>query len=163
MNKTLIILRHAHRDKSEGSSADNGLSAKGKKQAKAAAEFFKSRFGQTPDLKPLLFSSPKKRCRETLEPLARKLEAEIEILPFLNEAHTANQLDQNISEFRYFWDHRNEPLIVICSHGDWIPRYLETVVGNPIVLSKGGWAQVERDEWNQHPQLTWLIQDFDHF
>jgi phosphohistidine phosphatase SixA len=160
MGKTLIILRHAHRDKDAGSRSDNGLSAKGKKQAKAAAAFFKSRFGLDPDSKPLLFSSPKKRCQETLEPLARKLETQAEILPCLNEARTATELEQNVADFRYFWDQHPAPLIVICSHGDWIPRFLEATTGSPISLAKGGWAQLERDEWHQKPRLTWLIQDF---
>lgn len=158
MNKILIILRHAHRDKDLGAAVDNGLSEKGKKQALAAAEFFLARFGA--DQKALLLSSPKKRCQQTLAPLAKRLDLDIQVLPCLNEAQRAAQLDQNIDEFRYFWDQSSEPIVVICSHGDWIPRYLERVTGVATQLSKGAWAQLERDEWHQKPQLTWLIQSF---
>ncbi|MDR3606319.1 MAG: phosphoglycerate mutase family protein [Oligoflexia bacterium] len=160
MHKTLVILRHAHRDKDLGSKFDNGLSEKGKKQAKLAADLFKKRFcSGKKKTKALLFSSPKKRCQETLAPLAHQLGVDVEILPFLDEADSFADLSDHIREFKTFWNACDEPLVVICSHGDWIPAFLDSVTGRPDELAKGGWAQIERESGHEKPKLVEIIQD----
>lgn len=35
------------------------------------------------------------------------------------------------------------PLMIICSHGDWIPIAMEHLTGARLRLKKGGWIQVE--------------------
>ena len=68
--KSLIILRHAHRNKPFGGLLDNGLSRKGKKQAAQAGKHFLEEYGR---VKALVLSSPKRRCIETVEPIAEKI------------------------------------------------------------------------------------------
>src|SRR4051794_36350749 len=94
---TLVIIRHAHRNKAFGAEADNGLSAKGRRQARAAARFFKKRFKGR---KPNIFSSPKRRCRETLEPIAKLSGREIQIVDCLNESESPTEIRHRILRFR---------------------------------------------------------------
>lgn len=153
LNKTLVIVRHAHREKPTGREADNGLSTKGRKQAKAIAKFYQEIFEKT---KPLVYSSPKLRCIETIEPLAKKTKAKLEILDSLNEAITTTELLRKIEDFNAHLRSLSAPLVVICSHGDWIPAYLKQVFGIDLDLDKGGWIQI--DFFNGKPQLSWVIQ-----
>ncbi len=155
--KILVLVRHAHRDRLEGES-DNGLSAKGLKQAKAVRRFFKRRYGRA---EPAIFSSPKVRCIETLEPLARWLNVPIERLAELDEG---GSLDGKIRAFRDHFvslespsRHPDEPeLVVACSHGDWIPRAIELWTGTEIFLDKGGWAELR---WTDDKlELAWVVQ-----
>lgn len=99
---------------------------------------------------------------ETLLPLANKLERKLVVRKELDE-QTA---EESLKEFT----NRMEPLlkdirqskkelIILCSHGDWIPAFLKQVIGIKITLKKGGW--VELDSLNEKQfTLTWLIQDF---
>jgi len=158
LNKTLIILRHAHRDTAKGTSQNNGLSEKGRRQVRYLFDFYFERF---PDLEnPRLVSSPKRRCMETLEPLARKLERKLQVDPLLDErkpSETLAQFKQRIRQFKKAWLKSPEKLTVLCGHGDWIPLFLKEAVGAEIHLKKGGWAELEREE---NLELTWLIQHF---
>lgn len=148
--KTLVIIRHAHRDKPEGHAADNGVSEKGRKQAARVAGFFERRFEGAV---PLLLSSPKRRCIETLEPIAEATSAPIQVDPALDED---GDLEGKISDFLSRWRKTGEPLTVISSHGDWIPVFFQEVLGHSIDLDKGGWAEIEWDA--SGPRLTWLVQ-----
>lgn len=167
MMKTLVILRHAHRDKDLGSEIDNGLSTKGQNQALVLAKFFKKRFLSSsrnsfdPKIETSrvsLISSPKKRCIETLEPIALLINSEIEI---------SNQLDEagnhplRVKSFIETLNEVRQDLVIICSHGDWIPLFFEKWIGIPIHLNKGAWAEVDFE--NECRQLTWLIQEFSYF
>lgn len=154
---TLIITRHAHRNKLKGGEADNGLSAKGRKQARALAKFYTRVFARK---KPQIFSSPKVRCVETVEPIAKKTKVSLETLDSLNEASLSSELDQKIRSFHSFWLSSDAPLTLVCSHGDWIPAYLKHVFGIEIDLDKGGWIEIERSaEKNSEPSLRWIVQD----
>lgn len=158
MPRKLIIVRHAHRDKPKplGRLADNGLSKKGKAQAKAVlAHFLKVQ--ETRQVK--LISSPKVRCVETLAPLAKRLKTKIEIHPALDEqqpSQTEAAYQKSIKGFLEHWARGRQGVTVICSHGDWIPRALEIIVGGPIELKKGGWAEIEQEGHGLH--LVWLLQ-----
>lgn len=158
LNKTLIVLRHAHRDTSKGTTQNNGLSEKGRRQVRYLFDFFFERF---PDFeRPKLISSPKKRCLETLEPLARKLERKLNLEPLLEErrdTETLAQFKKRIRLFKRDWIQSKDPLTILCSHGDWIPLFLAEAIGAEIHLKKGGWAELEL---NEKPELTWLIQHF---
>lgn len=149
--KTLVVVRHAHRTKELGQGADNGLSEKGREQARRVAELFKRRF-ESED-KPRLISSPKKRCRETLEPLADRLGIAVEIDPILDEGE---QVEKRVRELVSRWKSGPDPLLVICSHGDVIPLLLELLVGAELELKKGAWAQVDLE--HGHARLFELIQ-----
>lgn len=156
MNKTLVIIRHAHRDTAKGRELNNGLSEKGRRQVRKAFDFFFERF---PEMEtPVLLSSGKKRCLETLEPLARKLERKLTPHPLLlerTEKETATQFKARIKKFIAEWEKSSAAVTVICTHGDWIPVFFKTLLGTSIELKKGGWAEVE---WVDKPQITWLVQ-----
>ncbi|MBI1860916.1 MAG: histidine phosphatase family protein, partial [Deltaproteobacteria bacterium] len=80
--RKLYIVRHGHRDKDQGHLYDNGLSPKGKAQAKALVPLLKPAL-QGHDVKFL--SSPRKRCVETLQPIARALKRGVSIDELLTE------------------------------------------------------------------------------
>ena len=158
MNKTLVIIRHAHRDTSKGVELNNGLSDKGRKQVRKLFDFYFERFPEVE--KPALLSSARKRCIETLDPLARKLERRLAAHPLLleqTEKETSTQFKQRIRRFKREWEKSSSELTVICSHGDWIPFFLKELIGTEVDLKKGGWAEIE---WTDKPRLTWIIQSF---
>ena len=82
LDKALIILRHAHRDKNLGRELDNGLSKKGKSQAEKIAEYLNNKLKNKTIT---LASSPKKRCLETLQPFSILSQRKIKILSCLDE------------------------------------------------------------------------------
>ena len=151
--KTLIVIRHAHRDKKEGRELDNGLSAKGRKQARQALAFFKKRFK---GVRGQLFSSPKKRCVETLAPIARYARTKVTVDPELDEG---GNLEGKAQRFLQRWHDSPAELTVISSHGDWIPVFTEIALGTSIDISKGGWLELVRD--GEDLRLTWLVQRWD--
>lgn len=155
LTPTLVIVRHAHRSKALGANTDNGISAKGKKQVRELTRFFKKRFGKTP---AVVYSSPKKRCQQTISPIAKLAKTKVGILDCLDEADHGPSLKSKISEFEAIRRESRAELIVICSHGDWIPAYLEAKLGIPLELAKGGWAELEF--YGDAARLKWLVQEF---
>ncbi len=137
--KTLVLVRHAHRD-TDDPSADNGLTPKGRKQAEAIRHFFKERFGKKD---AALLSSPKKRCLQTLEPLADRLETPLTVDERLLEG---GDLEGKTSAFLSWWRGRSPDLVVACSHGDWIPLFLKRAIGVETPLKKGGWVELSLKE-----------------
>ena len=159
--KILILVRHAHRNKTGGPSADNGLSTKGKRQARRLAAYFRRRFGKKK--KAIVLSSPKLRCLETVIPLARAAKTPVEVEPRLNEMggngkESSRQFGERITEFARWWREEAPPFVVACSHGDWIPEALAELTGASLDLKKGGWAEVVLEDGK--PRLVWLMQDF---
>jgi broad specificity phosphatase PhoE len=161
----LILVRHAHRDTSSRE-ADNGLSEKGREQAKELVSVFKKRIGKDSlknsfkdaltGAKIVLLSSPKKRCIETLTPFSKKIEVNVTIDPSLDEQkpeETLGNFEKRITSFLKFvqdLDQENKKKskssdlhIFICSHGDWLPIALQKLVGVVIDMKKGGVAEVE--------------------
>jgi broad specificity phosphatase PhoE len=138
----LVLIRHAHRDTSLRS-RDNGLSDKGHKQARALARIFEERVrGDGVQVK--LFSSPKKRCIETLEPIASVDDLKIEVRQELDEQRDGEsdaQFHRRVNEFMALIKKQfkgENDWVLACSHGDWLPL----VLGN-VQISKGCWAQME--------------------
>ena len=149
----LIVIRHAHRDKSEGRETDNGLSAKGKKQAGKLLDHFRKEFPKLREAKVL--SSPKKRCVETVEPIAEAMKTKVHTSHLLDEGP---ELEDRARKFLVDWKREGTGVTVLCSHGDWIPLYLELATGVPTDLAKGGWAQLESVDGRL--VITRLIQEF---
>jgi 8-oxo-dGTP diphosphatase len=147
--KILVLVRHAHRDTAVPS-ADNGLSKRGRRQAEAVKRFYKERFGKDTSL---LISSPKKRCVETLEPLADKLGVRLRTDGRLGEG--SKGLEERTQEFLSWWRDQAPHRVVACSHGDWIPEFLNLAVGATLPLKKGGWAELSLDH-NDIRLETWL-------
>lgn len=151
MNKTLVLLRHAHRDKDLGSETDNGLSRKGQQQAKTIEKHFHKVFDGE---KPLVLSSPKRRCIETVLPLVDGSEKKITIDPLLDEG---NKLKERAKTFIQWWESNGPLLTVACSHGDWLPICIEILTGARIEMKKGCWAEVQVVDGQA--RLTWLLQE----
>lgn len=128
--KVLLLVRHAHRDKPMGSAFDNGLSKKGRRQAQKLARHYRDR------LRGAYFvSSPKIRCVETLQPLSKK----IRIDPFLDEGP---RMAERVNAFLKWWKTKGPSLVVVCSHGDWLPMALKKLTRATIEMEKGAAAEI---------------------
>jgi broad specificity phosphatase PhoE len=145
MSKTLILIRHAHRD-TQDPSRDNSLSDKGIEQSQRLAEYLhryleKEHKGE----KPHFLSSPKKRCRETLERVASKVGREFKVDLRLSEyspIESALDYESRMEQFIDDWKYEGDPLTVICSHGDWIPTCILKLTGARIGIKKAGIVMV---------------------
>lgn len=152
-DRTLVILRHAHRSLKDPA-ADNGLSKKGEAQAKRFRKSFLSEFGK--NARPRLMSSPKRRCLETLEPLARRLDRPVTARKDLREmdsTETAARFRARVAGALRAIVGRPSRLTILSTHGDWAPLALRLLTGARARFSKGGWARVEL---GPPPRLTTL-------
>jgi broad specificity phosphatase PhoE len=152
----LIFVRHAHRDTARGRQRDNGLSKKGRRQALAVRNFFQSRFGKNTEA--ALLSSPKRRCLETLQPLADLLGTEIQVQSDLEERQPKESLPKfgkRVQQVCGTLRKSRERVVVVCSHGDWLPTACEKITGLAIHLNKGGWMEFST---RGRTELTWVCQ-----
>lgn len=145
MSKQLILVRHAHRDKSRGRHLDNGLSPKGRKQRDLFQSYWKKRLSKK---SPVFISSPKVRCTETIAPLADILGQSLRISLLLDEQNetkkeSAAKFRGRVKRFLTWWKAKGPKVTVVCSHGDWIPEFLELSRGQAEELRKGDWVVVE--------------------
>jgi len=165
MKKTLILLRHAHRDNSVRSK-DNGLSEKGQRQSKWIRKFADKRFSKKDvhDLKAQLVSSPKLRCVETLQPVAELWDLSLTVRKDLDEMldrESTADFRARILTFKDWWVNEAPPLLFVSTHGDWLPVATDAFLGLPIVMKKGAWLELE---WDQgHFDLTCYIPGFKIF
>lgn len=140
MSKTIILIRHAHRDNTNRA-LDNGLSDKGYKQVEVLKKWMPvvvKEFGATSSV---ALTSPKKRCVETLTPVARKILSPIEVWDDLdeqaeNESH--EKFWERIQHSIYLINKRPEDLIFVCSHGDYLPLFIFHLIGFNLELSEAG-------------------------
>lgn len=164
MNKTLVLIRHGHRDNSRRE-LDNGLDEKGREQAKSIKRFFMSRFAQD-DLKGGLWivSSPKIRCVETLQPLAKALDRTVDVHPGLDEQgprEAGSGIEARVQNFLAEWKRSESDITVVSSHGDWLPMAGMRLLGLSIEPKKGSWLEIAGDSSFQ--TLKWYIPSFKHF
>jgi broad specificity phosphatase PhoE len=167
-SRLLILIRHAHRDTVDRAE-DNGLSEKGRRQSIALARYYTKAFlsEESKDYKgekPRIYSSPKKRCMETVAAIAREAGVRVEISQDLSEQRPEEDLASfkgRVEKFIEKWRDSKTPnrLTVVCSHGDWLPIALASATGARVELKKGSWAEV-RVEGKTKPKLDWLIQSF---
>ncbi|MBN8553917.1 MAG: histidine phosphatase family protein [Deltaproteobacteria bacterium] len=132
MKKTLIILRHAHRDTSERS-LDNGLDEKGIEQVARLKKFFAENYSVK---NPQAFSSPKIRCQETIAAIGK-----FETMDLLDERdlkENEKEFLARVEKFMDWWKTEAADFCVICSHGDWIPTFLYKAIREPLDLKKAG-------------------------
>lgn len=140
MSKVIILIRHAHRDNSIRE-LDNGLSDKGYKQVGILKKWLPQQIKELEVKSVVALTSPKKRCVETVTPVARKALAEIEIWDALDEQKESESHEK-------FWERvqstihqihqRPEELILVCSHGDYLPLFIFHLLGVNLELNKGG-------------------------
>jgi 2,3-bisphosphoglycerate-dependent phosphoglycerate mutase len=149
-HRRLILIRHAHRD-TEIHTLDNGLSEKGLKQVKQVVKF-----AQTRDLEGAVFlSSPKKRCVETITPVADQFGIKVQIEKALGEGGPIAQLDAFLDR----WKYEGPELTVVSSHGDVIPMIVQKLTGGLISIKKAGWCEIELT--GRECYLTLLVQKYD--
>jgi broad specificity phosphatase PhoE len=144
LEKTLILIRHAHRDTSERD-LDNGLSKKGMIQARNLAKKFE-RLSVTEPV--LLLSSPKLRCIQTLDPIAKLSQVPIEknaLLIEKDESERMSHLQARVDHFLNIWKKSKSPITLVCSHGDWLPLAFQGLLGIEAEFKKGSWAEIS---WN---------------
>lgn len=161
MTKTLILVRHAHRDTTRRE-LDNGLDAKGKEQAKAIRRFFMERFHDDERRTAVwLVSSPKVRCLETLIPLSKALDRPVDTHPDLDEQGPQEPLEslrKRVQLFLREWRSSKAHVTVLCSHGDWLPLALLELGGFGQDFKKGCWLELEFNDGP--PALRWYIPSF---
>ncbi len=157
MKKRLVIVRHAHRD-IEVHSDNNGLSDKGKEQVQKLIPFARKRLK---DERPVFLSSPKKRCIETLTPIAKAFGEKVEIDDLLTEQGSMSTyaFEEHIEMFLDRFKFEGPDVLVICTHGDWIPEAVQKLTGQSVALKKAGWCEIEYE--SGHAELTWLMQKAD--
>ncbi len=154
-NKLIIIIRHAHRSKKVGPDEDNGLSKKGFVQAKQIQNHFNRVFGKEV---PVIISSPKRRCIETVERIAIERGSEVICSSQLDEG---GDLKKKTNLFIKQLSNMKAPLVVACSHGDIIPILIKGLIGVELILDKGAWAQFEYEEDDFN--LRWIFQNFNFY
>lgn len=138
--RQIFLVRHAHRETDDGRMKDNGLSEKGKDQAKAVAKFvLEASKGE--DF--LLLSSPKKRCIETLEPLGKKLGRDVNVEINLDEG---GNLEKKVQDFFNDWKKTESECTVICSHGDWLPVAIEQILRVFVDFKKGAVCELRYED-----------------
>ncbi len=161
--KTLLLVRHAHRDTSDRD-ADNGLSEKGLTQAAALTEHYRRHYlKQASEQGVVVRSSLKRRCQETVGGIARLHRQPLEIDPLLieqlppeNDARFLTRL----ADFERWWRTSAPVWTVASSHGDWIPLFMDRLLGRSIDLKKGALAEITLLADGGSPSLKSLIQEF---
>lgn len=164
MNKTLVLVRHGHRDNTKRE-LDNGLTDKGKEQARNIKRYFSSRFSEE-DLKTGLWfvSSPKVRCVETLQPLAKAFDRPVDIHPGLDEQNAREAgaaMEARVQTFLAEWKKSGVGVTVLSSHGDWIPVAASRLLGLSFEPKKGSWLEIALEGGS--PALRSYIPTFKHF
>lgn len=156
--KRLILIRHAHRN-TDDRLRDNGLSEKGLEQVKKLVKFAQTRIDDEDFKRIVFFTSPKKRCQETIAPIAKSFDFKVEIEERLDEhgaAESSALYLARVDEFLDFWKYEGPETTVVCSHGDWIPVAIERLTGARIGIKKAGWIEVEYTSGECF--LTWIVQ-----
>jgi broad specificity phosphatase PhoE/predicted NUDIX family NTP pyrophosphohydrolase len=118
----VIVVRHAKagkRSEWKGSDRQRPLEGRGRTQARALADQLSS-FGPT-----RIVSAEPLRCIQTVEPLARRLELEIEVDPAFSDR--TSEIDQQRSRDALSELVRTDTPTVVCSQGDTINAVLGQV------------------------------------
>ena len=140
--RRLYLVRHAHRDTADRI-LDNGLTEKGREQALRIRDWF-IRSG-LPIPKEIL-SSPKARCRETLEPLALGAGSKLRVdlgLDEQRENESTGALGNRVMSWLESWIASEAETTIVCSHGDWIPILVGLCTGKRLEISKGAIVGLE--------------------
>lgn len=135
---TLILVRHAHAGERNGWRDDDRLrplSAKGERQADDLVAVLS-------DLEPKrILTSPALRCRQTVLPLGRSLGLDVIDDDRLLEGAATGRLDSVI-------DDADGTAIVLCTHGDIIPRILDELIDRGLVID---------DAFRWQKASTWVL------
>jgi 8-oxo-dGTP diphosphatase len=151
---TVLLVRHARagsRKLWEGPDLERPLSKKGRRQAEGPVDMLTRYPVQR------VLSSPYVRCMQTVEPLAEKINIDIEEYPELAEGAAPDQvvaLLRNAAARTEIW----------CTHGDIVPIVLDTIVDEDRVklkkdetkYAKGSFWELEQDEKGRVTKATYF-------
>ncbi len=138
--RRLVLIRHAHRDTSMGSGADNGLSEKGLAQAGVLATRLTKKYAEKQSLSKLvLLSSPKMRCLQTLAPFAEEHGIQTVVLELLGEGP---DVEGRADAFLEHWRRTRDACTIVCSHGDFLPVLTGKLIGTEVGFEKGQMAEL---------------------
>jgi broad specificity phosphatase PhoE len=149
--KYFVLLRHAHRDASEHD-RNNGLSSKGLAQVADLLHDPVIRKVLEGQRDMAFLSSPKKRCVQTIEPLASLAQVKLQISEDLDEQHSEESQSMFLKRVDSFYtemERSTHLVMVVCSHGDWIPAFTARLDidgfarGAQIDLRKGHYLALE--------------------
>jgi broad specificity phosphatase PhoE len=155
----VVLLRHGTRASQDF--GDSPLSPVGHKQAEDLAE----RVQSLSDLpRPtLLLCSPKRRARETLQPLSDSAQLGMELALTIDariderhQAETGREFESRLKEVLDEVSNKSEDCIYICSHLDWLELAMVLIPSNMSELEKAlSWStaeyrifKVEHGLWN---------------
>lgn len=137
---TLFLIRHAHagsRRAWRGDDVERPLSEKGARQAAGIAELLGGlAVGR-------VLSSPAVRCRQTVEPLADRLDLRVEDRPELREGADPTKAIRLLEEL-------TEKRAALCTHGDVMPEVVQLLarrgmdIEGPTGNDKGSWWEITR-------------------
>ncbi len=137
----LALIRHAHRDTTQGVNLDNGISQRGQEQVAWLENVLKTQSVLSPILDQAQWvSSPLIRCQETLAPLAKKFLKEPDLsieLETRREDEAKNAFRRRVKGVMHQWLQRRSELEIWCTHGDWIPAALQHITGTVPLCRKG--------------------------
>jgi 8-oxo-dGTP diphosphatase len=148
---TFFLIRHAHageRHAWKGDDSERPLSDRGRTQARGMADALAG----TPVGR--IYSSPARRCIETVEPLAGDVGKEVQVRTELREGADPGKL------IAFMEDHAGKKAVALCGHGDVIPFVIELlhhrgmVVDGEVGTRKGSWWTIEHDG-EQFTRATW--------
>ncbi len=127
----VILLRHATRDVQP--TADGTLSAQGYKQAEDLIAQLAPK-GPLPE-PTVLMSSPKRRARETLHPVAHHLSVPLVVTNALDE-RAPHELGSDFENRVRHWtemvtkEFAGDEVLWGCSHADWLEAVLQIIPSN---------------------------------
>jgi broad specificity phosphatase PhoE len=154
MTETQIYwVRHCHRDNSVHE-IDSGLTAKGRTQRKGLRKYFREIAALQGKVR--ILTSPKPRCRETVQNLLGKKTPAIQVVRELDEQGSRESGRDFKKRVRLFCESTSSVgtggTWIICSHGDWLPLAFEHFLGIRVELKKGGvaWLKQSRGEVRIH-------------
>jgi 8-oxo-dGTP diphosphatase len=123
---TVYLVRHARagrRSAWKGLDAQRPLTKVGRRQADAVADqLARARVTR-------ILSSPYLRCRQTVEPLARRLRVDVETSQALAEGAALDAVLRRLEKVS------DEPA-VLCTHGDVVERLLEHLRGEGVKVRR---------------------------
>lgn len=140
--KRILVIRHAHRDVPDDRSIDNGLNGRGLEEARRFKRFMVEGKHDGPWL---VLSSPKKRCVQTILPFAKQAGFKVFVSFLLDEQASDESslgFEKRVSRFAEWMTKRDDRQVILCSHGDWIPLFLQKTTGHWKELKKGEWIEI---------------------
>ena len=142
---TIFVVRHAHAQSREAWMGDDDgrpLTKRGRRQAQGLV----TAIGDRPISR--IVSSPAMRCVETVQPLADKVSADVEIDRLLAEGAEAAAVLERARSL----DRGTDGDAVLCTHGDVVPEILRlvttqdgTTFGDDLRWAKGSAWALESD------------------